>query len=273
LSTEQTVATTLSIHPDWNISQQEFYVYQFHHMQLPPLKPNQINITGIKLEQFDDFFMITAFIRSTLPKPIQFELLDLVVLDDQQKPLARETFDMERFGVLPENSARPWRFIFDNEVKLTDDPLPSEGWTIAFELKKKETGTHQLDLEPSWEKMLTEDQKSRLIQLMEHTPPLKPNEVNFLGLEAKINEDNNLVVTLLIRNGSLKNIQIDQLPLVVEDAKGKVIAKGLFTFDQFVVKANTSKPWTFIFPKELLTEVEPDLTGWKVYPPKANDHS
>ena len=61
-----------------------------------------------------------------------------------------------------------------------------------------------------------------------------------------------LHTTLLIRNGSEKNMKLEQLPLIVEDASGEVIAKGGFQFDNLEVKANTSKPWTFIFPKELL---------------------
>ena len=48
----------------------------------------------------------------------------------------------------------------------------------------------------------------------------------------------------------------------------KSIAKGGFNLDQLEVKANTSKPWTFIFPKELLLKENMDLSKWKAYPPK-----
>ena len=61
---------------------------------------------------------------------------------------------------------------------------------------------------------------------------------------------------------------LNNLPLIVEDASGEVIAKGGFKLDQLEVKANTSKPWTFIFPKELLLKENIDLSKWKVYPPK-----
>ena len=66
----------------------------------------------------------------------------------------------------------------------------------------------------------------------------------------------------------IKNIQIQQLPLTVEDATGEIIAQGGFKLEDFEVKANTSKPWTFIFPKSLVTKEQPDLSTWKVQPPK-----
>ena len=63
-------------------------------------------------------------------------------------------------------------------------------------------------------------------------------------------------------------MKLEQLPLVVEDASGEVIAKGTFKLNQLEIKANTSKPWIFIFPKERLLKEEIDLSKWKVHPPK-----
>lgn len=267
--TTNTVETTLSIHPSWNITKQEQYIYQFHLNQLEPLKENQISIAGIKLEEFDELIYVTALIRNTLSKGIKFEMLDLLILDEDKKVVAKETFDMEEFGEMPALSCRPWSFVFQKSDWQNDpnqEPTSLENWQIAFELKKKPSETHQLQLEPSWEENLSQERKEHLKQLVEKMPPLKQNEVNIMGLEAKMNEENNLVVTLLIRNGSLKNINLEQLPLIVEDASKEVIAKGVFTLNNLEVQANTSKPWTFIFPSELISNHKPDLSTWKVYP-------
>lgn len=266
MTTTETVETTLSIHPDWDLSKQEYYVYQFHHNQLDLLKENQISITGIKLEEFDDLIYVTAFIRNTLPKGIKFELLDLLILNKDKKAVARETFDMEKFGELPANSCRPWSFVFEKSSWNNEEGTSLEDWQIAFELKKKPNAVHQLDLEQSWEENLSKERKEHFKQLVAKMPPLNQNEVNIMGLEAKFNDEQNLVVTLLIRNGSLKNIHLEQLPLVVEDANKQIVAKGVFTLNKLEVKANTSKPWTFIFPRDLILNHQPDLSKWKVYP-------
>ena len=99
-------------------------------------------------------------------------------------------------------------------------------------------------------------------------PKLKEDEVNFMGLEAVMQEAGTLAVTVLIRNGSKKkSIKIEQLPLVVEDADGDQVCQGGFALEDFEVKANTTKPWTFIFPEPLVVKKNPNLTRWKVYPP------
>ncbi|MRX72161.1 accessory Sec system S-layer assembly protein [Bacillus lacus] len=255
------VNTTLSLHPQWELSKQEEYVYQFHHQQLLPMKENQINITGIKLESFEDFFSVTAFVRSTVSEPLKFEMLQLLLLDAEENIVARESFDMYQFGDLPANSSRPWKFFFPASSIEEGKKVPEEGWVLAFELKKKQE--HKLDL---GENAFSEEQSRNLQALMEKMPPVKQNEVNFIGLNAGLAPSKELHVTLLIRNGSLNDVQLEQLPLMVTDAANDVVAQGVFQLKDFTVKANTSKPWSFVFPTALLRKEEPDLSSWRVTP-------
>ncbi|AZB44564.1 accessory Sec system S-layer assembly protein [Bacillus sp. FJAT-42376] len=258
--------TALSFHPSWEVSKQEFYVYQYHLLQLDPLEESQLSIAGVKLEAYEEFFSITSLIRSTVSKPIQFEMLQLLLLDENQEVVARETFDMERFGELPPNTARPWRFIFGVDTLLEGKDIPSGNWTIAFELKKK--NEHVLDLDPSWKEGLTPEQTKRLEQMVQNMPPMGANELNMMGLEASLNPAGDLKISLLIRNGSLNNIKLEQVPLTVEDAAGDIVAAGVFKTESLEVKGNTSKPWSFVFPKEMVKKENPDFTSWRVYPPQ-----
>ncbi|MGV3465011.1 MAG: SLAP domain-containing protein, partial [Heyndrickxia sp.] len=210
MTLKQTISTKLTYHPDWELSLPEKYAFQFHHQKLPDLETNQIQISGIHLEEYEDFFMVTAFIRQSLEKPITFELLDLIVLDGDQNIIARETFDMEKFGELPAFGCRPWKFIFDEDSKLIEGPFPTENWSIVFEIKQKEDKLeHSLDLDPNWENGLSVEQKEHLLQLVENLPPVKENEINFTGIQAARNENQDLIITLLIRNGSMKDISIE----------------------------------------------------------------
>jgi len=53
------------------------------------------------------------------------------------------------------------------------------------------------------------------------------------------------------------------LPLEIVDANGKQIAKGSFKMDPVLsVEANSTKPWTFIFPSELVDAENADLSRW-----------
>ncbi|GIN39823.1 MULTISPECIES: accessory Sec system S-layer assembly protein [Heyndrickxia] len=261
---EEEIETELSILPGSNISQEREYVLRFLNNECAPLKPNQVSLSGVEINSDSaENLIVTAFVRSSLNKSITFQSVPLILLGSEGEVLGKKTFDLGEIGELPPKSSRPWDFVFTKKDLFTDS-VPKDGWKLAFEIKKP----HSLDLAKSWEQSLAEEDKEKLKQLLNTVQPPKPGEVNFMGIQANINEEGNLHITLLIRNGSDKNIQIQQLPLTVEDATGEIIAQGGFKLEDFEVKANTSKPWTFIFPKSLVTKEQPDLSTWKVQPPK-----
>ena len=260
----QEVKTNLYFHPKSRIGQEEKYYFQFLHGELPPLKPNQVSLSGIDIKLIDDGrWIVTAFVRNSLAKPIRFDDTPLLLLDTEGKVLVRKAFPLQEIGEVPKETSIPWVFSFEKD-EVDGKTLPSSGWKLAFELKQK----HSLDLEETWEKSLATEQKEQLEAMIQKNPPPKPGEINFMGIQAKRVEGGKLYVTLLIRNGSQKTINLEQLPLVVEDASGDVVAKGGFKLGSLEVKANTSKPWTFIFPENLILKEELDLTKWKAYPPK-----
>ncbi|WP_433744978.1 accessory Sec system S-layer assembly protein [Falsibacillus pallidus] len=265
-SAEKEVKTTLSFHPDANVGSEEKYYFQFLNNELEPLKVNQISLSGIELKQNGSDLYVTAFVRNSLPKGIKFQEMPLLLLGPNGEKLGRKVFDLSQLGELPAESSRPWQFVF-SESDLMVSEFPQTEWKLAFELKKA-PAPHSLDLEETWEKSLANEDREKLDQLVKSMTPPKPGEVNFMGIQAKQGEDGSLHVTLLIRNGSEKNLTLKQLPLIVEDASGEIIAKGGFQLNDLEVKSNTSKPWTFIFPASLLHKDDVDLTKWKAYPPQ-----
>lgn len=262
------VKTSLSFPDNVKVTDEERYYFQFLNNELSPLKENQISLSGVELKVDNGNVYVTAFVRNSLPKGIRFDQeTTLLLIGPNEEVIARKAFDLSGLGEIPAESSRPWLFLFEERyVSITE--IPQTDWKLAFELKKAK-GPHALDLEESWEKALAEPDKEKLENLVKDMTPPKPGEVNFMGIQAKQAEDDgNLHVTLLIRNGSERNIQLQQLPLIVEDATHEIIAKGGFQLDSLEIKANTSKPWTFIFPKELLLKEKLDLSQWKAYPPK-----
>ncbi|WP_102273656.1 accessory Sec system S-layer assembly protein [Cytobacillus massiliigabonensis] len=264
-SAETEVSPVISFHPDWNqITDEDRYVFQFLNNELPPLKPSQLSLSGIdhQIEPNNGSLIVSAFLRNSLNQPFTLKETALILLNEKGEKVARKTFDLSELGQLEPRTSRPWHFVFEHNV-INDDfmPLGEKEWKIAFEIKPK----HKLDLHKSWEEKLPKEEKEKLAALVEEKIPApKEGEMNFMGLQANFNEEN-LHVTLLIRNGSDKNVAIQQLPLVVEDAAGEVVATGGFKLEDFEVKAHTTKPWTFIFPKSLVQKENPDLSKWKAY--------
>ncbi|WP_064091882.1 accessory Sec system S-layer assembly protein [Rossellomorea aquimaris] len=260
-----TVKTSLIFHSDWEMSEQEKYVYKFKHAQLTPLKKNQISISGMKIYDYNEGFVTVAFIRNTLDKPIKFEEVDLLLLNENGQAFAKKRFDLTSLNDLQANSCMPWRFLFAKEDRLQDIPS-TENWTIAFELKNKSSvqEEHSLELDKSWENTISTIQKEHLQTIVKQLPQLSQGELNLFGISAEFDAQKNLSITLLLRNGSNTIVNIEQLPIQLVDAKGDLVCKGGFKLNDFKVNPNTSKPWSFVFPDELVLKKNPDFSSWKV---------
>mgnify|MGYP001343181253 CR=1 FL=1 len=250
---KEEVHPELSIHPSWNITPEKQYVFRFLNNDLNPLKPNQISLAGIEIDKENEDVLVTAFVRNSLPSEVLLHEIELLLLDEKDQILARHFFNFEELGKLPANSSRPWVFKFPKSAVKTDG-LPEDNWRLAFNLNTMRK--HQLEIDPSWKERLNEDQINQLNEIVSKLPALGKNEFNLTGLELKKLDDGRLVTTILLRNGNSQDITVSKLPLQVVSSDGKVVAKGQFELPDMAIKANTSKPWSFIFPQELVFEDE-----------------
>jgi len=254
------VVTKLSFHPDWDVPQEQKYIFNFLANELEPLKPNQLSLSSISIEENKRKWHVRAFFRSSLPQAIELGEIELFIMDKNDELVASKKFDFKALGTIPAESARPWVFEFDKSAIKVDD-IPEDGWKIAFNLVSLRG--HQLELDPSWEKQLPAAQKEELAKIVDTLPKLGETEVNFTGLQAKLADNGNLNVSIFIRNGHNKAINLEQLPLEIIDATGKQIANGSFNMDPVLtVQPNSTKPWTFVFPAELVDAKEADLSRW-----------
>lgn len=256
------VETKLSFHPDWHVPQEQRYIFNFLANELQPLKLNQLSLAAINIEVDPNTkaWNVKAFVRSSLDQAIQLGEIELLLLDKNDQQIGAKSFNFAELGSLPGKSARPWVFTFEKSTLATEE-VPEDGWKIAFNLVSLRG--HQLDLDDTWKNQLPEDQQEALVNIVKNLPKLGKNEVNFTGLQAKIQDDKSLVASIFIRNGNNKAINIEQLPLEIVDAGGKLVAKGAFKLDPVLsVQPNSTKPWTFIFPEDLVSKEEADLSRW-----------
>lgn len=260
-STDRDVTTKLSYHPEWQVPQEQHYIFSFLANELDPLKVNQLSLSAISIESaLNGAWNVKAFFRSSLPQAIELGEIELLILDKDDNKVASKLFDFKELGTIPAESARPWVFTFDSTDVLSDE-VPGEGWKIAFNLISLRG--HQLDLDSTWKEKLPVEQQQQLAEFVKNMPKLEKNEVNFTGLQVKLQDDQSLHATIFIRNGNDKAINLEQLPLEIYDAQNKQVAKGAFKMDPVLtVQPNSTKPWTFIFPAELVNAEGADFSAW-----------
>lgn len=266
-SSKTEVQTKLSYHPSWVVPKEQQYIFNFLANELKPLLPNQLSLSAINIEEDrNGDWNVKAFFRSSLNQAIELGDIELFILDAEGNKIAGQYFDFKQLGVIPPESARPWVFTF-KKGSIDANEIPGEGWQLAFNLVSLRG--HQLDLDESWKKQLPKEQQEALAELVKTLPTLGKNEVNFTGLQIKLQDNGNLATSIFIRNGNDKAINLEQLPLEIIDANGKVVAKGSFKTDPVLtIQPNSTKPWTFIFPSELVDAENADLSRWTARVPQ-----
>ncbi|ARD48999.1 accessory Sec system S-layer assembly protein [Sporosarcina sp. P33] len=267
-SGDEDIETELSLHEQWNLTQEQEYVFRFLANELEPLKPNQISLSGIDIdfEPANDSWLVKSFFRSSLDQAITVGTIELLLLDAEGNTAASAEFDLNELGEIPARSARPWVFVFEKKDQLAEE-IPAENWKLAFNVHSMMP--HQLELAPSWEEQLPAEQKEALADIVEGLPKLKPREVNIAGFQIQKQDDGNIAASVFVRNGHSKQINIEKLPLELIDATGELVARGTFDLKPpLSVKANSTTPWTFIYPKELIVKAEPDFSRWTIRVPQ-----
>lgn len=255
------VNTTLSISPNQNISKEDHTFYTYHNQKSPKLKVNEVSIYAIKFTKCEDNSLeVVGLVRNTVKRNIDLKKNPIVLLDADNRVIARKTFNLTQIRTIPPNAARPWKFTFSPGDFIANDVPDASTWSLAFETQKG----YQLDLE-GLGKEFTEKTQQTLLEVIANAPPMEQDELNFMGLSIKGNKNGDLTTIILIRNGSNNNIKLKQLPLELKDASNEIIAKGTFILKSLTVKANTSKPTTFVFPASSILKEEIDLSTWKVY--------
>ncbi|GAJ97510.1 SLAP domain-containing protein [Geomicrobium sp. JCM 19055] len=206
VETTNEVETELSIHPDWKLPQEDIYSFQFLNIECPPLLPNQLSISGIKIEEPENnegSLEATVFIRHSMDKTIELKETTLALLDHQDQVIGRKQLNLNEVGKLPPNSSRPWVIAFSKE-ELNVEEKPENGWKVVFQLKPSQR-KHSLDLDEKWQKTLPSKDIEDLKSLVDRLERPKATEVNLLGLKAATRENGDIQLIILIRNGSEKN--------------------------------------------------------------------
>ncbi|WP_025785971.1 accessory Sec system S-layer assembly protein [Sporosarcina sp. D27] len=268
-ASDEDIETALSLHPSWELPQEQEYVFRFLANELETLKPNQISLSGIDIdiEPATGDFLVKAFFRSSLDQTITIGEVELMLMDEEGKTLGSQQFDLSELGEIAPRSARPWVFVFTKDNLFVEEP-PKENWKLAFNVQSMVP--HKLELEESWETSLPVEQKAALEEVVGNLPKLKPREVNIAGFQVGKQEDGSIAASVFIRNGHSKQINIEKLPLELIDATGEVVASGSFDIGSLPVNANTTKPWTFVYPLEMVSKEDPDFSRWTIRVPQQN---
>lgn len=256
------VPTQLTLPSHFNDDERRHFE-QLHH-NLPPMGENELNIVGIELAVTElQTIEVMAFIRSTLDNPLLIESTQITLLDKNLQPFAEKKEDFEKLGTLSPKTAKILKLVFSGNEIIQDQPDFELLKSFSIVFKQTIKSQHRVDFSDLNEDEISDSTKEWLNEI-DQKAPLEENELSFMGFSAKQDEESQLLVNLLIRNGTKDNLDIKQLPLKFYDATGDLAAKGTFKIDNVTVLANTSKPLTLVFPVSGIIKEDLDLSEWKL---------
>lgn len=134
---------------------------------------------------------------------------------------------------------------------------------------KKNTLKYNIDLDKS---SLTPEEIEQLERILEELEALDTDQVDFLNLSIQENLKHDLIVKVLIRNGSKENLDIKQLSIQILNEDKEIVGQGTFLLEGLIIKAHTAKASQFRIPSTSVFIKKANLSecSIRVIPPLMN---
>ena len=136
-----------------------------------------------------------------------------------------------------------------NEEIIEND---NEAEEVQFSLHSNEGGR------------LSELHKDYMQKEIDELPPIKKGEINITGIYI-YDEEDKFEVKVYIRNGYMCSVNFDQIPLMIVDKKGEVLARQVFDLkDLGNIPPNAAIPWKLYFDKSNVNVESFGQDDWQI---------
>lgn len=231
--------------------------------QLSPIKENDINISTVYVFENKDDIEAKVYFRNGLSKKVNFEYVPLVMLNSKDEIIAKKIFNLKEVGNLPPDSARPWKLFFDkSEVNM--NKFSREDCKVIFD-----TGLTAVKYAPITldESSVGEKKYVSMFQdFIKTLPGLEKGSMSISKFKIALQEQAKIMVTLIVRNGCNKLINIEKLPITIKDENGNIVASGVFETNGLKVEPMKARVCNFTFDTNVNMEIEHSvvLDKWNV---------
>ncbi|MDU6877237.1 SLAP domain-containing protein [Clostridium tepidum] len=230
--------------------------------ELVPIKEGQVNVAGVYAYDLGDKYEVKAYLRNGMKNEINFEKIPFKIINSKGEILASQTFDLKAMGNIPSYSARPWILYFDKKNVLVDK-IPMDDWKLVFDNSLKALRNLTVDFENLLDG-IDDESKKVYTDFLEELQPLKEGEVSFSKFSIGINEQGYLLVTIVIRNGCNKGINIEKLPMTIKDQEGNIVVSEMFELNDLKVSPMKAKVCNFAFPLQIKEKASIPLDSWQI---------
>ncbi|MCY6484530.1 SLAP domain-containing protein [Clostridium aestuarii] len=259
------VDTEISIHPEVKdrISDFQKQCLIDEIKSLPPIKEGEINISTDYIFDMGDNYEVSIFIRNGLAKSIVLDNMEFVVINEKKQILGKKTFNLREAGGIPAHTVRPWKICFEKEeIALGKNDVKK--LKVLFNTKGTEfKKSMKVEFENLPSKISYND-KQKYTKFLEGLPIIEDGQFSMCDYDVNKTKEGGISVTVVIRNGVGRKINIEKVPLTIFDADKKMIASGTFYLDNVAINPYKARIYKFSFAKEELYNQDINLKKWEV---------
>ncbi|MFL0249113.1 SLAP domain-containing protein [Clostridium neuense] len=230
--------------------------------KLPKIEDGQVNLTSEYFVYFEGKIETKVFIRNALPKSVNFEEVYLGIQDADGNLIIHQKFNLANLGDIPPYSARVTKLFFDVDGVNLDD-IDFENLKICFSggVKAFKSITTEFQELPE---NLPSDQVAMLNRYLEDLNQIEVNTVTLSAVDLLENEDGNIMITIIARNGYDKEIKLEEVPISVFDKNNSRVAGGKFKLEDLNVLPKKARIFNLILSKQNIIEENYDLSKWRI---------
>ncbi|KGM98638.1 hypothetical protein Z969_10945 [Clostridium novyi A str. 4570] len=150
---------------------------------------------------------------------------------------------LTEIGIIPPLSVRPYKIYF-NKKNLKTREFDISKLKVVFSNNIKITNTVKVEYEDMPENLSIEER--RFFQYyLDNLSILEFGQVDLKCYDVRLKEDN-IKVTILVRNGSNKKIKLEQFPITIYDEDKNIIYLSMLKFDDLIVSSMKAKLCNFM---------------------------
>jgi SLAP domain-containing protein len=230
--------------------------------KLPPLKPGQINLNAVYAFDMGDKLEVHAYVRNANSIAINFGKVQLKIINTKHEIIAKQIFQLSSIGDIPPFSVRPFKVFFDKSNVYTND-IKNEKWKLVFDSNFAIKNTVKIELE-NIQPVHLEECKTFLKNL----PNIDQGNISISLYKVNKRENDDLAISVLIRNATDKGLNISKLPINIKDIENnQALISGVFNIEKIVVNPYKAQIINLVFKKHELPE-NVDVNKLAIFFPK-----
>lgn len=249
------------------LDEMDMDLLRFIHDQLPPIVRDEIGVMPFFTNALDEGYLVLAFIRNATERDVFMERLPLVLTTVDGEVVARKTFDMIQFGGLADMSSRPYDFFFrwDEFIKVPEQEVLL---LLSVDHEKQQQSKRAEEL-LEVKNGLTAEEESLFQAEAAKAPAAGRVDLHVVGITNV--EEGGIKVIVALGNGLGARVEITEVPIIVQDKAGNLVARVNYGLRNLWVEAGQNRLYGFYIPEDSLQQEKVDAHQCTAYIPEASE--